>query len=159
MASTDIGTIFLDRELRVKLYTQAVEKLFNIIPGDIGRPLDHVTHNLDYGELTMDAAQVLKTLKPAEREICDHKDNCYLVRILPYRTTDERIEGVVITFVDITRRLEAEKRLRWLATVVESSNDAIFSFAFDEKIVSWNSGAEKMFGYLAAEAIGHQLRC
>jgi two-component system CheB/CheR fusion protein len=156
MASTDIGTIFLDRNMRVKLYTQAVEKLFNIIPGDIGRPLDHVTHKLDYQDLTADAAQVLKSLNPSEREICDDRDDCYLVRILPYRTTEDKIEGVVITFVDITKRLEAEKRLRWLATVVESSNDAIFSFAFDQKIVSWNAGAEKMFGYVADEAIGHQ---
>ena len=157
IASTDIGTIFLDRNMRVKLYTDTIEKLFNIIPGDIGRPLDHVTHNLDYQDLTVDAAQVLKSLNPSEREICDDKDNCYLVRILPYRTTEDKIEGVVITFVDITKRLEAEKRLRWLATVVESSNDAIFSFAFDQKIVSWNAGAEKMFGYVAEEAIGHQL--
>ena len=105
----------------------------------------------------MDAAQVLRTLKTSEREICDDKDNCYLVRISPYRTTEDKIEGVVITFVDITARLEAEQRLRWLATVVESSNDAIFSFAFDQKIVSWNAGAEEMFGYMAEEAIGHPL--
>lgn len=157
MASTDIGTIFLDREMCVQLYTPTVEKLFNIIPGDIGRPLDHITHKLDCDELTADAAQVLKSLTPWEREICDDQENCYLVRILPYRTTDDRIEGVVITFIDITKRLEAEKRLRWLATVVESSNDAIFSFAFDQKIISWNGGAEKMFGYTAEEAIGHQL--
>ena len=157
MTSTDIGTIFLDRDLRVKLFTQTIEGLFNIIPGDIGRPLSHVTHNLDYPDLSMDAAQVLKSLKPAEREICDDKDNCYMVRILPYRTTDDKIEGVVITFVDITRRIEAEKRLRWLATVVESSNDAIFSFAFDRKIISWNTGAREIFGYLAEEAIGHPL--
>jgi two-component system CheB/CheR fusion protein len=157
MASTDIGTIFLDRELRLKLYTRSVEKLFNIIPGDLSRPLDHITHNLDYNQMTADAAEVLKTLKPSEREICDNKGHCYLVRILPYRTTGDRIEGVVITFVDITTRIEAEKRLRWLATVVESSNDAIFSFAFDQKIVSWNAGAEKIFGYVAEETIGHQL--
>jgi PAS domain S-box-containing protein len=157
MASTDIGTVFLDREMRVQLYTPSIEKVFNIIPGDVGRPLDHITHRLDCDELTADAVRVLKSLTPSEREICDNRDNCYLVRILPYRTTDDRIEGVVITFVDITKRLEAEKRLRWLATVVESSNDAIFSFAFDQKIVSWNAGAEKMFGYVAEEAIGHQL--
>jgi two-component system CheB/CheR fusion protein len=157
MASTDIGTIFLDRERRVQLYTPSIEKVFNIIPGDVGRPLDHITHRLDCDELTADAIQVLKSLKPSERELCDDQDNCYLVRILPYRTTDDRIEGVVITFIDITQRLEAEKRLRWLATVVESSNDAIFSFAFDQKIISWNGGAEKMFGYMAEEAIGHEI--
>lgn len=108
MASTDIGTIFLDRALKIKRYTPQVQDIFNIIPGDIGRPLEHVTHKLDYANLAADATAVLRTLKPIEREIGDKQDNIYILRILPYRTVDDKIEGVVLTFINITERKNAE---------------------------------------------------
>ncbi|MCA1816960.1 MAG: PAS domain-containing protein, partial [Acidobacteria bacterium] len=112
MASTRIATVFLDRSLRLKSYTPTAQELFNIIPGDVGRPLAHVTHRLDYPALVEDAERVLLTLHSVEREVRSHDGRDLLARQLPYRTTDDKINGVVLTFMDITERVRAEEALR-----------------------------------------------
>lgn len=112
MAASDIGTIFLDRELRVTRYTPHVEGLFNLIPTDINRPLAHVTHDLQFDRLVTDSARVLDRLVPLEREVAHHDGRWFLMRLLPYRTIEDRIDGVIITFVDITARKQAEETLR-----------------------------------------------
>jgi two-component system CheB/CheR fusion protein len=109
MASTDIATIFLDRNFRIKRFTPPVEQLFNITPLDIGRPLEHFTHKLEYQNLADDAAEVLRRLAPIEREVRNNQARTYLTRFAPYRTVDDRIEGVVLNFVDITERKRAEE--------------------------------------------------
>lgn len=157
IAATDIGVIFVDRELRVQFFTPRVEQLFNIRSEDISSLLADIEHCLNCDDLPAECAKVLLTKTSAELEIQDNKDNTYLVRLFPYRRAEDQIEGVVVTFFDITERLQREERLRWLSTVIESSNDAIFSFAFDRKIVTWNTGAEQIFGYMAKEAIGRPL--
>ena len=80
MHSTDIGTIFLDRDLRIKRFTRRVEDLFNVISSDIGRPLEHVTHRLDYGHLSRDAAEVLRTSQPRDREVSGGKIMAIILR-------------------------------------------------------------------------------
>jgi two-component system CheB/CheR fusion protein len=112
MAASDIGTIFLDRELRVTRYTPHVEGLFNLIPTDINRPLAHVTHDLLYDRLLADAARVLERLVSLEREVAHRDGRWFLMRLLPYRTIEDRIDGVIITFVDMTARKQAEETLR-----------------------------------------------
>ncbi len=112
MAASDIGTIFLDRELRVTRYTPHVEGLFNLIPTDINRPLAHVTHDLQYDRLLADASRVLERLVPLEREVAHRDGRWFLMRLLPYRTIEDRIDGVIVTFVDITARKRAEETLR-----------------------------------------------
>jgi two-component system CheB/CheR fusion protein len=112
MAATDIGTLFLDRELRIQRYTPRIETLFNIRASDTGRPIGNFTHQLEYSNLETDAQSVLDDLTPVEREVPTSEDEWFLVRHHPYRTVDERIDGVVITFVDITRRKTAEEDLR-----------------------------------------------
>ncbi|GAB4452638.1 MAG: hypothetical protein OHK0029_03940 [Armatimonadaceae bacterium] len=112
LISTDIATIFLDRSLRIKRYTPAVETLFNIIPTDIGRPLAHITHQLDYSRLLDDAQEVLERLSTLEREVGHEDGRHMLVRLLPYRTMEDRIDGVVITFIEITQRKRADQEVR-----------------------------------------------
>jgi two-component system CheB/CheR fusion protein len=103
LASTDIATLFLDRDLRIKRFTPRISEIFNVLASDRGRPLAHITHKLRYGELLNDARTVLQTLVPLEQEIGSEDGRWYALRILPYRTVDDRIDGIVITLVDITQ--------------------------------------------------------
>jgi two-component system, chemotaxis family, CheB/CheR fusion protein len=132
ISSTDIATIFLDRDLRVKRYTPRTQEIFNIIVADIGRPLEHVTHKLDYGNLAQDLAQVLETLQPIEREISTSDDRWYMVRCLPYRTVQDQIDGVAATFVDITERRKMEQNLREIRErfelAMQGSRDGIWDW-------------------------------
>lgn len=112
LAATDIATLFLDRELRITRFTPRASDLFNVLPTDRGRPLAHLTHKLNYAELIQDAEQVLRTLIPIERELQDKDARWYLTRLLPYRSVEDRIEGIVITFVDISERKRAEDALQ-----------------------------------------------
>lgn len=157
MDATQIATLFLDRELRIMRYTPAAVGLFNLIASDIGRPLTHLASQLDYPELDNDARRVLERLVPIEREVGQADGSSFLARLMPYRTVDDRIAGVVFTFIDITERKQAEEVRRWLAAVVSSTSDAIVSFALDGTILSWNTGAHRLFGYGPEEAIGRSL--
>lgn len=115
MASTGIGVIFLDRSLNLRRFTPPARELFNFIPADEGRPLSDLRGKIDYDEergLTEDAERVLDSLQPVEREVQKGEGRWYLVRILPYRTQEDKINGVVINFIDITNRKETELELR-----------------------------------------------
>ncbi|MBV9145507.1 MAG: PAS domain-containing protein [Acidobacteria bacterium] len=163
MASTRIATLFVDRSLRVKRYTPSLQEIFNIIPTDIGRPLTHVTHNLASDNLAADAEKVLEDLQTLEREVVTKDGRWYILRSLPYRTTDHKITGVVITFTDIQERKNTEEILRAkeerLRLLVDSSRDyAIMTLDSQGKFVTWNPASESMFGYSAVEVIGQPFR-
>lgn len=108
MNATAIATIFLDRDLRITRYTPSAVAIFHLIPTDVGRPLADLSRRIDYADLELDATQVIEQLTPVEREVGDH-GKWFLVRLLPYRTVDDRIAGVVLTFVDVTERKRAEE--------------------------------------------------
>jgi two-component system CheB/CheR fusion protein len=112
MNSTDIGTIFLDRSLRVKLFTPRARDIFNLIPTDTGRPLSDINSKLIYDRLLPDLEHVIESLQTAEREVQTQDGSWYLMRLLPYRTSEDRINGTVLTFLDITRRKQAAKEAR-----------------------------------------------
>jgi chemotaxis methyl-accepting protein methylase len=110
--STDIATVFLDTELRVRRFTPHATEIFKLIPGDVSRPLSDIVTQLDYPRLERDVGEVLRTLVFCEHEISASGGRWFRVRIMPYRTMDNRIDGVVITFANITaqKRLEAQLR-------------------------------------------------
>ncbi len=112
IVATDIATIFLDGALQITRFTPQAQSLFNLIPADCGRPFAHVTHRLDYDQLLSDITSVLRTLQGVEREVQDADGSWYLARLRPYRTADDRIDGMVLTFVDLTARKQAEEELR-----------------------------------------------
>lgn len=109
--STNVATIFLDASLHIRFFTPATRALFNVIPGDIGRPLADLKSLSADGALLSDARTVLQTREPIEREIAAQSGLWYIRRVLPYRTEDAAVEGVVITFVDSTERRHASEAL------------------------------------------------
>ncbi len=157
MEATGIPTVFVDPELRVRRYTLSATRLFSLIPADEGRRLTDLATPLAYPELAADAQRVLERAEPVEREVGDRDRRCYLARLLPYRAAQDGVAGVVLSFVDVTERKRADEQLRWLSTVVHASTDAIISFSVDFTILSWNAGAERIYGYPAQEAIGRPL--
>jgi two-component system CheB/CheR fusion protein len=110
--STDIATLFLDNQLHVRRFTTPTTKMLRLLPGDAGRPITDITSDLAYSALADDAREVLQTLVFKESSVSTRDGRWFTVRIMPYRTHDNRIDGVVITFSDITqaKKLEAELR-------------------------------------------------
>jgi two-component system, chemotaxis family, CheB/CheR fusion protein len=161
VAATDVGTLFLDSDLRIKRFTERVTDLFSITTNDEGRSITDFAHQLTYDDLFKDARTVLAELAPIRREVSSSKGNWYDVRIRPYRTVDDKIDGVVITFVDISERHEIDKNLRQRDLqlqqkqhLVDLSHDPIFVWDLDGGIVEWNRGCEELYGFSRNEAVG-----
>ena len=150
--SIDIPTIFLDMDLCIKRFTSHATRVINLIHTDIGRPIEDIATRLQNVHLAEDARGVINDLAFREKEVQSKDGRFYSIRTAPYRTSENVIDGVVITFVDVTqtKRMEIERRL---ATVVKDSNDAVTIQDLDGNIKAWNRGAEKMYGYSEAEAL------
>ncbi|PDT53649.1 MULTISPECIES: chemotaxis protein CheB [Sinorhizobium] len=163
MSATDVATLFLNPSLRIKRFTPRLMEIFNVTQNDEGRPITDFTHHLKYDGLAEDARSVLENLAPIEREIKSNGNGWYLVRMRPYRTIDDKIDGVVATFVDISERRhaeaavrESEQRLDQEMRLVELSRSPIFVWDFDDGIKQWNRGSEELYGYSREEALGKQ---
>ena len=159
MAATAIPTVFLDRYLCIQRYTPPAVALFNIIPSDVGRPLSDLTPRVNYPDLAADAERVLEDLAVAEREVFHPDQRFFLARLRPYRVENDRIAGVVLTFVDITDRKRSEEARQRaedrFALVVQSIRDyAIYMLDAAGIVTTWNEGAEQIKGYRAEEIIG-----
>ena len=164
MAATNIATVFLDRELRIQRFTPAAKTLFNLIPTDLGRPLSDLHGGLDYPEIVADAESALAHLQPSQREV-RASERCYIARVLPYRTEDDRIAGVVLTFLDITEQkraeeaivrlaAESERQRRLYETVLTNTPDFVYVFSLDHKVIYANDALIKMWGRGQEGAIG-----
>jgi two-component system CheB/CheR fusion protein len=157
MAATGVATLFLDRSLRITRYTPSAVALFRLIPTDLGRPLTDLNHRLNYPNLKEEAEHVLNTLIRIHREVTDgHR--WFLAQLLPYRTADDHIAGVVLSFVDITESRKSREALKEseqrLQLIIESAKDyAIFTTDLQRNVSSWNTGAEAMFGYAHDEIL------
>ncbi|HET6587100.1 MAG TPA: PAS domain S-box protein [Oleiagrimonas sp.] len=156
--STRIATVFLDRDLCIRNFTPDMKELFHLRESDLGRPITELAGQLQSVDLKRDVEKVLRTLAVTERDVIVKGGAAsYLMRVLPYRSISDVIEGVIITFVDISERKRAEEAQARLAAIVSSSQDAIVGHALDGTILSWNTAAEKIFGYPAAEAFGRPM--
>ena len=165
LAGTGIGTIFVDFNLRILRFTPTATQMINLILSDVGRPIGHIVSNLiGYDRLVADVQEVLRTLIPKEIEVQTPESKNYTIRILPYRTLDNVIEGAVITFVDITEMartredLHKANELLRLAVVVRDAHDAITVQDLDGRIIAWNPGAVRMYGWTELEALSMNVR-
>ena len=162
--STQIATLFLDNALKIRRFTEAATKIIKLIPGDVGRPITDIAADLLYPELAADVREVLRTLLPVEKSLVTGDDRWFTLRLMPYRTLDDRIHGVVMTFSDITeikRKEEALKKandLLRLAVVVRDAHDAITVQDLAGRIIAWNPGAERLYGWSEAEALALNVR-
>ncbi|MEI8140089.1 MAG: chemotaxis protein CheB [bacterium] len=157
LAGTGIATIFVDHDLHILRFTPATTKIINLIQTDVGRPVGHIVSNLvDYNRLPADTQAVLDNLTPKDVEVQSLEGSWYSIRIRPYRTKDNVIEGAVITFVDITATKDAERNaesFRRLAALTLDSNDAIIIQGLTGKILSWNPRATSMYGWSESEGL------
>jgi two-component system CheB/CheR fusion protein len=165
LSGTGIGTIFVDHGLRILRFTPAAAQIINLILSDVGRPVAHIVSNLvGYTTLVADVQAVLKTLIPQEVEVQTNDGKSYTLRILPYRTLDNVIEGAVITFVDVTEvkrirdALQKANALLRLAVVVRDAHDAITVQELGGRIIAWNPGAEHLYGWTEAQALQMNVR-
>jgi two-component system CheB/CheR fusion protein len=165
LAGTGIGTIFVDHRLRILRFTPAASAIINLILSDVGRPVGHIVANLvGYDHLVTDVQAVLDTLVPKELEVTTVEGKSYAMRIQPYRTQDNVIEGAVISFVDITEMvrtrdaLQKASALLRLAVVVRDAHDAITVQDLEGRILAWNPSAARLYGWTEAEALSMNVR-
>ncbi len=160
LAGTGIGTVFVDHNLCILRFTPAITQIIHLILSDLGRPVGHIASNLiGYDRLVADTQSVLDTLLPKEVEVQTVEKMWYTLRIQPYRTLDNVIEGAVISFVNITETVHMREALRHanersrLSVVVQDAHDAITVQDLDGRILAWNKGAVRMYGWSEAEAL------
>jgi two-component system, chemotaxis family, CheB/CheR fusion protein len=155
MNSTRIGTVFLNRELRIKLFTPQTREIFNVIPADVGRGLSDITTKLDYAHLIEDAQRVLDKLEPLERTVRTKDGQAFLMQISPYRTLDDRIDGVVLTFMDITERDLAETATRQseeqFRRAIEDAPIPVIMHAEDGTVLQISRTWTELTGYTLAD--------
>jgi two-component system CheB/CheR fusion protein len=157
LSSTGIAILFLDHGLHIRRFTPATTKLMNLIPADVGRPVGDIATRFSNDNLQADCHKVLEELRPVEREISTDSGDWYLRRIQPYRTHDDRIEGTLVTFTDVTAIKRRDEEHARLVNIIESSENAIIGTTLDGIITSWSPGAEATLGYRASEMIGETL--
>lgn len=168
-SATEIGTLFLDSKLRIRMFTPPMADLFNINDMDVGRAITDFTHRLRYDALEDDAHKVLRELVPAEREVQSRDGRWFMMRLRPYRTVEDKIDGVVLTFVEVTARRETERQLsesRERYELLFNSIDegfCVIDMIFDDagnpidyRFVDVNSAFERQTGLAAA--VGRTMR-
>ncbi len=164
MAATGVATIFLDRTLAITHYTPSAVALFRPIPTDLGRPLTDLAHRLNYPELQADVEQVLETLIPTRREVSDG-EHWFLAQLLPYRAAEDRIAGVVLSFVDITETRQAERakielagklerQTRIFDTALSSIADFVYTFDRAGRFTFSNQPLCRLLGRSMEEVVG-----
>jgi two-component system CheB/CheR fusion protein len=154
--STDIATLFLDKELNIRRFTNQTTKIFKLIKSDIGRPFTDQVSDLNYPDLADDALEVLRTLVFIEKQISTKDGRWFSIRIMPYRTYDDRIDGLVITFINISDLKQMEVKLQDTEQInqmfINSASAVIVKLSADLKILEFNPKAEHLFGKKKAEA-------
>lgn len=159
LSSIEVATVFLDRNLKIKRFTPAATKIFNLIPSDIDRPVTHLSSNIVYKALADDVKNALKTLAVKTADVQANDGTWYHMRILPYRTAENVIDGVLVTFVDITENKSTEEKLKktneHLNMIMENLPAVPYTCVADPdvKISFVGKSSEKVMGFLPEQFI------
>ena len=169
MSSTEIATIFLDENLNINFYTPPAQLLMNLRETDIGRPIADITPRFKDSKMLSECREVLTTPNTVDREITTEESRYYLRRILPYRTSAQEVAGVVITFIDLTQRRNAEKVQRdesdrhfselyetteRMKAILNTAVDAIVTFDSTGTLDTVNDATERLFLHSRTDLIG-----
>jgi two-component system CheB/CheR fusion protein len=150
LRSTEIGTIFLDRNLCIRKFTPQISRIFNLLPQDVGRRIDAFTHSIDEAHLLDEIQQVLRTATPFEREVHDRQGSWHFLRILPYRSSTAEVEGAVLTLIDISALKQAEAELqelhRQLTGILDNSETFICVKDLEGRYTLCNHASEHVLG-------------
>lgn len=161
MNSTEIGIIFLDGDLRVRRFTQKATAFLNLIPSDIGRPITDLVSHLVETDLGRKAGEVLETLIPQEIPVEARDGGWYLMRLLPYRTAENRIDGVTITFLDVTRLKQLERSVvqarNYAENIISTIREPLLVLDANLRIVSANPSFYRLFQVKGEETVGKAL--
>lgn len=156
LESIDVGTLFLDRDLCIRKFTPRITEVFRILPQDVGRRIDSFASNIECKTLLDDIGSVLATNQPSEQEVQDRLGRWYLLRILPYRV-EGKVDGVVVTLIDVCRLKQVEKDLRLMSKVFQDAADPIIIEDLGGTIIDVNAETERAYGYTRDELIGRKI--
>ena len=160
-SSTAIGTVFLDTRLNIRRFTPALTEIFNLIPSDVGRPISDITSKLADYDLTASVRNVLKTLQHSEAEVQNKEGTWFSIRTLPYRTVENVIDGVVVSFVDITALKEVEKLAddarAFAETITDTIREALLVLDGNLKVVSANKVFYRNFEITSEKTEGRHI--
>jgi two-component system sensor kinase FixL len=157
LSATNIAVFSLDAELRIERFSVAAGLLLNLRDADVGRPWSAVAHGFDE-QLTIDAQVAIETRTPIQKTVRGFQNRHYLRRMQVFRAEGTSVGGVVVTFVDITNQVESDVQLRRFAAMLRDSADAIVVMDFGGRIIAWNRGAQRLYGYTQAEALKLNVR-
>lgn len=156
LRSTEVGTIFVDRDLTIRKLTPQIAHIFQLVPQDVGRTLNAFTHSIKHDSLMEDVKHVIASEKSFELDVQDRHGAWYFLRILPYRSR-ERVDGAVLTLTDIDSIKRSEEQLRRLSKVFMDGADPIIIEDLEGQIVDLNQEAERAYGWSRDELIGKNI--
>jgi len=162
MAATDVGVLFLDREMQIRRFTDPITPVFRLRETDVGHPITDFTPRVSYPSLTADIQRVLDEHVSLEHEVPGQDRIWYLMRLRPYRTTGGTVKGVVLTFVDITAQKHAQTKIReerdFVSALIDTAGALIVVLDCDGSIVRFNTACEELTGVDASAATDHDVR-
>ncbi len=157
LENTGGATLFLDSRMAVRMFTPSATEIFHLRESDVGRPIVEVVCRLKNIDLAKDVRDVLEAQSQVEREVFT-SDHVFLMRVRPYHSPGNPVDGVVLSFVEITERKSREGTQAHLAAIVASTGDAVLALDRDGVVTNWNKGAEYLSGYPADAVIGNPLK-
>ena len=159
--STEIATLFVDQQFRIRWFSPPMRALFQVIQADVGRPITDFAQRFEDAAFVDDAREVMRTLQPREREVYGADGRWHMRRLMPYRTEDNRIDGIVCTFSDVTERKKWEEELRtakaYAERIVETTRQPMLMLDKDRVVTSANRAFYDTFGLAAQQTIGNAL--